>query len=71
MNIPLGKLSDITRIVNYIKNKFKQVSIKIEIPDQQREISKSEYEDKIREAINQAGVIIEVRILNEKIHNFA
>lgn len=59
LNVPSGKLSDIVRIVNYIKSNFNQVNIKVEISAQDGEMTLSEYEDKIKEAINQAGVSIE------------
>jgi hypothetical protein len=59
LNVPPGKLADIVRMINYIKSKFNQVDIRIEISAQNGEIKISEYEDKIKEAINQAGVSIE------------
>lgn len=59
LNVPSGKLSDIARIVNYIKGKFREVNIRVEISTQDGKLSISEYEDKVREAINQAGVSVE------------
>lgn len=59
LNVPSGKLSDIVRIVNYIKSKFNQVNIRVEISIQDGEIAIGEYEDKVKEAINQAGVSVE------------
>ncbi|HHS48586.1 MAG TPA: DUF499 domain-containing protein, partial [Desulfurella acetivorans] len=59
LNVPSGKLSDIVRIVNYIKSKFNQVNIRAEISAQDGEMAISEYEDKVKEAINQAGIGVE------------
>lgn len=58
LNVPAGKLSDIVRIVNYVKNKF-HVNVKVEISAQNGEIKISDYEDKIKEAIIQAKVTVE------------
>ncbi|GFP26518.1 hypothetical protein HKBW3S25_02013, partial [Candidatus Hakubella thermalkaliphila] len=59
LNVPSGKLSDIVKMVNYIKSKFNQVNIRVEISTQDGEMAISEYEDKVKEAINQAGVRVE------------
>ena len=59
LNVPSGKLSDIVRMVSYLKTKFDQVDIRIEIATRGGEIPISDYEDKIKEAINQANIIIE------------
>lgn len=59
LNVPSGKLSDIVRIVSYIKSRFNQVDVRVEISTQDGEITTSDYEDKIKEAINQAGVSVE------------
>ena len=59
LNVPTGKLSDIVRMIPYLKSKFNQVKVKVEIAAQDGEIVISDYEDKIREAINQANVAIE------------
>jgi len=64
LNVPVGKLSDIVKMVNYLKSKFDQVNTKIEISARNGEISKSEYEDKIREAINQAGITVDNEEIN-------
>ncbi len=59
LSVPSGKLSDIVKIVNYLKGKFNQVNIKVEISPQNGKIAISDYEDKVREAITQAGIGIE------------
>ena len=59
LRVPTGKLSDIARMIPYFKTKFSQLDIKVEISAQDGEIEISDYEDKIKEAINQAGVTIE------------
>lgn len=59
LNVPTGKLADIVRMVNYIKSKFDQVNVKVEISSKEGEISFSDYEDKIKEAVIQANVTVE------------
>jgi len=59
LSVPPGRLSDIVRIVNYIRTKFNQVDIKVEISSKEGEITVSEYEDKIKEAISLAKVSVE------------
>lgn len=59
LGVPTGKLSDIVRMIPYLKSKFNQVKVKVEISAQDGEIVISDYEDKIEETINQANVAIE------------
>jgi hypothetical protein len=59
LNVPQGKLSDIMGIVNYVKTKFKQVDIRIEIIAKDGELTKSEYENSVKEALKQAEVQVE------------
>jgi hypothetical protein len=54
-----GKLSDIVKAINLLRERFENVNIKIEISAKDGEMLKSEYEDKIKEAINQLGLEIE------------
>ena len=56
---PSGKLSDIVRMISYIKSKFSNVRIKIEIDAEEGEIDVADYENKIEEALKQAGVHVE------------
>jgi len=56
---PTGKFSNINNMIKLIKEKFQKVSLKIEISAEEGKISKSDYEDKIKEAINQAGLKVE------------
>jgi hypothetical protein len=59
LNIPKGKFSNVKRVIDFIQTKFKNVIVKVEIKAEEGSISKSEYEDKIREALNQAEISIE------------
>jgi len=59
LNVPTGKLADVVRIVNYIKSKFDDVNIKVEILSKGGEISVSDYEDKIKEAVNMANIEVD------------
>ncbi|MEM4973443.1 MAG: DUF499 domain-containing protein [Candidatus Hadarchaeales archaeon] len=56
LEVPAGRLSDIARIMNYLKSKFKRVDVKMELLAREGEITASEYEDKILEALRQAGI---------------
>lgn len=59
LNVPTGKLSDVVRMISYLKSKFKQVEVKVEISANEGEITDSDYEDKIKEAIKQANIGVE------------
>ena len=59
LNVPAGKLSEIVRMIPYLKTKFNQVKVKVEISAQEGEITISDYEDKIMETINQSNMIVE------------
>lgn len=59
LSISSGKLSDVVKTINFIKQKFSNVEIKIEISAKNGEILKTEYEDKIKEAFLQLGLKIE------------
>jgi hypothetical protein len=59
LDVPVGQMSTIVKIMNYLNEKFAQCNIKITIQATDGEISKSDYEDKILEAFNQAGIKIE------------
>ncbi|MDI6714413.1 MAG: DUF499 domain-containing protein [Thermodesulfovibrio sp.] len=59
VRIPGGKLSDFTNTLRYINSKFDYVSLKIYLEAMEGNISKSDYEDKIKEAFTQSGIIIE------------
>ena len=61
---PSGKLSDIARMINYIKSKFNNVRITMEIDAQDGEIDVTDYENKIEEALKQVGVEIETEEKN-------
>jgi hypothetical protein len=64
LDVPTGKLSDIVRIIPYLKSKFNQVKVKVEIFTQGGEITISNYEDKIEETFKQANITIEEKKLN-------
>ncbi|NQE46165.1 hypothetical protein C5S31_09110 [ANME-1 cluster archaeon GoMg2] len=59
LGVPTGKLSEIVRVIPFIKSMFKTVNVKVEISAVNGEMSVSDYEDKIMEAIKQAEVEIE------------
>ena len=59
LKVPVGQVSTIARIVNYLKNKFNQCTIEIAIHTSNGEIQVTEYEDKVKEALTQGGIEIE------------
>ncbi|MEM3452721.1 MAG: hypothetical protein QW835_03730, partial [Candidatus Hadarchaeum sp.] len=61
LEVPSGRLSDIARITSYLKSKFGQVDLKIELLAKDGEITVSEYEDKVVEALKQVGVKLRER----------
>jgi len=65
LDVPPGKFSDIARIINYLKTKFEHVETKVEIICQNGKITVSEYEDKVKEALDQANITIREKKLKE------
>jgi len=56
IKIPKGKVSDISRLLNYIQTKFENIEIRIVA--EEGEIEKEDYENKIKEALRQLGIDI-------------
>jgi len=56
VEVPRGRMSDISRIINLMNTKFAQCQIKIEIDAEGGEITVSDYEDKIKEALSQSSI---------------
>ena len=54
--IPMGKVSNILGVMNFLTNRFKRVDITIEAQD--GALSEQDYENKIKEAFEQIGVEI-------------
>ena len=59
LSIPEGKFSEIVRLCNFLKTCFPKVEVEVNLYAKGGKISKFDYEDKIKEALNQAGIIIE------------
>lgn len=58
-NVGFGKMSCITKLLNYLTSKFKRCEVKIEISAQEGEISEAEYENQILETLKQLGIEFE------------
>jgi len=56
IKIPKGKVSDISRLLNYLQTKFENIEIRIVA--EEGEIEKEDYENKIKEALRQLGIDI-------------
>jgi hypothetical protein len=51
-----GNLSTIVRVVNYLRNQFENCTVEVFLRASGGKISAAEYEDKIKEALGQAGI---------------
>lgn len=56
IKVPVGKISSIARIANYLKTKFSKCDVNIIIHTSGGEINESEYENKILESFKQEGI---------------
>ncbi len=56
IKIPKGKVSDISRLLNYLQTKFENIEIRIVA--EEGEIEKEDYENKIKETLRQLGIDI-------------
>ncbi len=59
IRVPAGKFSNFMGTLRYITSKFKQVSVKITLEAMEGQISKADYEDKIKEAFKQSEIVLE------------
>jgi len=59
LNTPLGRIADVARIINYLKTIFNKCTVKVEIDASNGRIKVTDYENKIEEALKQAGIEIE------------
>ncbi|MFA4925091.1 MAG: DUF499 domain-containing protein [Candidatus Aminicenantales bacterium] len=57
--VPHGRMSDISKIINFLNGKFPDCQVEVEIRAEGGEITVSDYEDKVKEALTQAGIEIE------------
>ncbi|MBC7122504.1 MAG: ATP-binding protein [Pseudothermotoga sp.] len=57
--VPLGQMSTVAKVVNYLKETFNHCGVQITIQASGGKISKSDYENRILEALKQAGIKIE------------
>ncbi|NPV84274.1 MAG: ATP-binding protein [Candidatus Aminicenantes bacterium] len=62
LEIPRGRMSDIARLMSFISSKFTSCQVEINITAEDGEITVSDYEDKIKQALSQA----EINIKDEK-----
>jgi len=57
--VPRSRMSDISKIINFLNSKFDDCRVAVEIKAEGGEITVADYEDKIKETISQAGIEIE------------
>jgi len=58
LNVPAGQISTIAKIANHLKNNFSKCEVEITISATEGQIEKTDYENKILEALRQARVDI-------------
>ncbi len=54
--LSLGQISTLAQMVRFLNEKFSKCEIKIELTAEDGKISKSDYENKIKETLNQLGI---------------
>jgi len=59
LDVPSQNISTISKVANFLKTKFNNISIKIEIDMDKGEIAENEYENGVLEAFFQSGIKIE------------
>ncbi|MDW7973389.1 MAG: hypothetical protein RMI01_09360 [Thermodesulfovibrio sp.] len=64
VRIPSGKFSNFIGTMRFLDSKFKNVTVKISLEAFDGTISKEEFENKIKEAFRQSGIIVEKEELN-------
>jgi hypothetical protein len=62
VEVPLGRMIDISKIIYLLNIKFAKCQVKIEINAEEGEIAISDYENKIKEALSQSSI----KIIDEK-----
>ncbi|PLV56044.1 ATP-binding protein [Thermotoga sp. SG1] len=58
LKVPIGQTSTVTRILNYLKDRFSRVTVTVSIQAEDGGLEKSDYEDRILEALRQSGINI-------------
>ncbi len=59
LNVPIGQISTVAKVANYLKTKFDELNVKITISASSGNLKITEYEDKIIEALKQGNIKIE------------
>ena len=59
LNVPIGQFSTVAKVVNFLGGKFGDCKVRVEINAAGGKVSVADYENKIEEALRQAGIKIE------------
>ncbi|MEM2070517.1 MAG: hypothetical protein QXE86_03840, partial [Archaeoglobaceae archaeon] len=59
LKVPPTKISDVVKLVYFLKGKFSSFEIEVSLKASDGELSKSELEDKVKEALRQSGIAVE------------
>lgn len=63
--VPSGKLSDIARIVRFLSERFDEVKVVVDLSVDKGELTVTDYEDKIKEALQQADIKVQEEEINK------
>jgi len=59
LKVPTGKISDVARMVNYLRTKFEKIILRVDISAEEGGLKPEEYKEKIEETINQSRIEVE------------
>ncbi|MEM3448492.1 MAG: DUF499 domain-containing protein [Nitrososphaerota archaeon] len=59
LKVPTGKISDVARMVNYLRTKFEKIILRVDISAEEGSLKPEEYKEKIEETINQSQIEVE------------
>lgn len=59
LNVPKGQMSNIVKVVNYLNSLFNECKVKVEITAKNGKIKATDFENRIEEALRQAGIEVE------------
>jgi hypothetical protein len=59
LRVPAGQISTIARIISYLRSKFNRCAVEVILHASDGKLQATEYENKVIEALNQAGIEVE------------
>ncbi|TDA37066.1 MAG: AAA family ATPase [Thermoproteota archaeon] len=59
LRVPAGQISTVARIISYLRSKFNRCAVEVILHASDGKLQATEYENKVIEALNQAGIEVE------------